>query len=177
MAFAPPSPWVARSVLGGVVMAKTLLPDDLWALIEPLLPQANPRRFRYPGRKPIGNRQALTGILFVLKTGIPGEDLPVEMGCGWRTPTSPGDDRRRPCLRFGAAPRGVAPARYGAEVGQAADGAWQWFGSGPLGGGANYLLVAWLPQVALRDREDQRDEVRLLRSRLGPHLLPVLGDP
>lgn len=63
-------------------MAKPLLPDDLWALIEPLLPQAKPRRFRYPGRKPIGNRQALTGILFVLKTGIPGEDLPVEMGCG-----------------------------------------------------------------------------------------------
>src|SRR6266511_2909289 len=82
MAFAPPSPWVARSVLGGVVMAKPLLPDDLWALIEPLLPQAKPRRFRYPGRKPIGDRQALTGILFVLKTGIPWEDLPVEMGCG-----------------------------------------------------------------------------------------------
>jgi transposase len=41
-----------------------------------------PRRFRHPGRKPIGNRQALTGILFVLKTGIPWEDLPLEMGCG-----------------------------------------------------------------------------------------------
>jgi transposase len=38
--------------------------------------------FRYPGRKPVGDRQALTGILFVLKTGIPWEDLPVEMGCG-----------------------------------------------------------------------------------------------
>jgi transposase len=63
-------------------MAKPLLPDELWALIEPLLPPAKPRRFRYPGRKPIGDRQALTGILFVLKTGIPWEDLPVEMGCG-----------------------------------------------------------------------------------------------
>ena len=28
------------------------------------------------------DRQALTGILFVLKTGIPWEDLPQEMGCG-----------------------------------------------------------------------------------------------
>ena len=63
-------------------MAKPLLPDALWAIIEHLLPAPKPRRYRYPGRKPIGDRQALTGILFVLKTGIPWEDLPVEMGCG-----------------------------------------------------------------------------------------------
>jgi transposase len=30
----------------------------------------------------VGNREALTGILFVLKTGIAWEDLPKEMGCG-----------------------------------------------------------------------------------------------
>jgi transposase len=30
----------------------------------------------------VGNREALTGILFVLKTGIPWEYLPMEMGCG-----------------------------------------------------------------------------------------------
>ena len=47
-----------------------------------LLPPPKLRRFRYPGRKPVGDRQALTGILFVLKTGIPWEDLPIEMGCG-----------------------------------------------------------------------------------------------
>src|SRR5215831_8258371 len=41
-----------------------------------------PMNFRYPGRKPVDDRKALTGILFVLKTGIPWEDLPVEMGCG-----------------------------------------------------------------------------------------------
>src|SRR6266498_5793798 len=63
-------------------MAKPLLPDELWELVRPLLPAPKPRRFRYPGRKPIGDRQALTGILFVLKTGIPWEDLPQEMGCG-----------------------------------------------------------------------------------------------
>ena len=63
-------------------MAKPLLPDDLWALIEPLLPPPKPRRFRYPGRKPITHRQALTGILFVLKTGIAWEDLPAELGLG-----------------------------------------------------------------------------------------------
>jgi transposase len=63
-------------------MAKPLLPDELWKRIEPLLPPPKPRRFRYPGRKPIDNRKALIGILFVLKTGINWEDLPQEMGCG-----------------------------------------------------------------------------------------------
>ena len=63
-------------------MAKPLVDDALWAIIEPLLPEAKPRRFRYPGRKPVDNRRALTGILFVLKTGIGWEDLPQEMGCG-----------------------------------------------------------------------------------------------
>ena len=63
-------------------MAKPLLPDELWKRIEPLLPPPKPRRFRYPGRKPIDNRRALIGILFVLKTGIHWEDLPQELGCG-----------------------------------------------------------------------------------------------
>ncbi len=63
-------------------MAKPLLDDELWNLLEPLLPAPKPRRARYPGRKPISNRQALTGILFVLKTGIPWEELPQELGCG-----------------------------------------------------------------------------------------------
>jgi len=62
-------------------MAKPLVPDDLWELIEPALPPRKPRRFRFPGRKPVDDRVALTGILFVLKTGIPWEDFPVEMGC------------------------------------------------------------------------------------------------
>jgi transposase len=63
-------------------MAKPLLPDDLWALLEPHLPPDPPRRFRFPGRKRVSNRACMTGILFVLKTGIPWEDLPQEMGCG-----------------------------------------------------------------------------------------------
>jgi transposase len=63
-------------------MAKPLVPDQLWEILQPLLPPPKPRRFRYPGRKPLDDRKALTGILFVLKTGIPWEDLPAEMGCG-----------------------------------------------------------------------------------------------
>lgn len=63
-------------------MARQILDDGLWELIEPLLPRPKPRRFRYPGRKPVDRRAALTGILFVLRTGIPWEHLPLEMGCG-----------------------------------------------------------------------------------------------
>lgn len=63
-------------------MARAILDDDLWAMIGPLLPPPKPRRFRHPGRRPITHRQALTGILFVLRTGIPWEMLPREMGCG-----------------------------------------------------------------------------------------------
>jgi transposase len=58
-----------------------LLPDELWGIIEPLLPPL-PSPGPKGGRPPITNRQALTGILFVLKTGLPWEDLPAEMGCG-----------------------------------------------------------------------------------------------
>jgi transposase len=63
-------------------MAKPILDDELWSIIEPLLPAPKPRRFRYPGRKPVTHRQALSGILFILKTGLPWNMLPVEMGCG-----------------------------------------------------------------------------------------------
>ena len=63
-------------------MAKPILDESLWQLVEPVLPPPKPRRKKYPGRKPISNRQALTGILFVLKTGIPWEYLPQELGCG-----------------------------------------------------------------------------------------------
>jgi transposase len=63
-------------------MAKPLVTDELWDIVQPLLPPAKPRRKRYPGRKPIDDRKALTGILFILKTGTAWEDLPAELGCG-----------------------------------------------------------------------------------------------
>jgi transposase len=63
-------------------MAKPILDDALWEFIAPFLPPPKQRRFRYPGRRPLDDRAVLTGILFVLKTGIPWEDLPQEMGCG-----------------------------------------------------------------------------------------------
>jgi transposase len=65
-----------------------IVPDELWERIEPLLP-AVPRRADHPGRKRLDNRKVLSGILFVLYTGIPWEFLPQELGfgsgmTGWR---------------------------------------------------------------------------------------------
>lgn len=65
-----------------MLMAQMLLDDALWAWIQPLLPRPKKRRFRFPGRKPLEDRALLTGILFVLRSGIPWEMLPQEMGCG-----------------------------------------------------------------------------------------------
>src|SRR5207244_2895342 len=62
--------------------AEPLVSDALWARIEPLLPAPRRRRFRHPRRKPMERRKVLTGIIFVLKTGIPWEELPQELGCG-----------------------------------------------------------------------------------------------
>jgi len=61
-------------------MPKVLVSDELWEQIEPLLPPEPPKP--KGGRPRIPDRQALTGILFVLKPGIPWEYLAQEMGCG-----------------------------------------------------------------------------------------------
>ncbi|WP_435869690.1 IS5 family transposase [Actinoplanes xinjiangensis] len=53
--------------------------DELWKLIEPVLP---PWPEKAPGPKPIPDRLCLQGILFVLYTGVGWEDLPQELGFG-----------------------------------------------------------------------------------------------
>jgi len=61
-------------------MAAPLVPDELWELIKPHLPGHTAPV--WGGRPPVPDRKALTGIIFVLKSGIPWEMLPREMGCG-----------------------------------------------------------------------------------------------
>jgi transposase len=73
--------------LGWVI--EELVPDGLWEPVAPLLPPPKPRRYRYPGRRPIDDRAALAGIVFVLKTGITWNRLPTALvGCSgvtcWR---------------------------------------------------------------------------------------------
>ncbi len=70
-------------------VTEELVPDRLWERIAPLLPPPKPRRHRYPGRRPIDDRAALAGIVFVLKTGITWNQLPTALvGCSgvtcWR---------------------------------------------------------------------------------------------
>src|SRR5690606_1738832 len=64
-------------------MASRLLSDDLWNEIEPFFPtyEFSPRG----GRPPAESRTVFTCILFVLKTGIAWEDLPLELGCSYKT--------------------------------------------------------------------------------------------
>jgi transposase len=62
-------------------MPPSLVNDELWQLIEPLRPP-QPRRYRYPGRRRLDDRQVLNGILFVLTTGIAWQRLPQELGFG-----------------------------------------------------------------------------------------------
>ncbi|WP_406364849.1 IS5 family transposase [Streptomyces sp. NBC_01546] len=57
-----------------------IVSDELWSLIEPLLPAPAPKQVE--GRPRVPDRQALCGILFVLHTGIQWEYLPQELGFG-----------------------------------------------------------------------------------------------
>ena len=61
-------------------MSASLLPHALWSLIQPLLAPQRPRP--KGGRPRLPDRACLTGILFVLRSGIPWEMLPQELGCG-----------------------------------------------------------------------------------------------
>ena len=117
-------------------MAKPLVSDELWAIIEPLLPSkpAHPK-----GGRPftVSDRAALAGIIFVLKTGIQWEYLPQEMGSGcgmtcwrrlrawqragvWRAaapgaPAAPGR-RRQDRLAPGQRRRGAGAGKGGGEA-------------------------------------------------------------
>ena len=62
-------------------MPEPLVPDELWEAVAPLLPRHKARPGKR-GRPPVGDRAALTGIVFVLLSGIPWWMLPAEMGCG-----------------------------------------------------------------------------------------------
>src|SRR6266540_7174243 len=59
---------------------ETLVPEQLWQAVQPLLPAPAPR---YGGRPRVDDRAALAGIVYQLRTGVPWRLLPVrELGCG-----------------------------------------------------------------------------------------------
>ena len=61
-------------------MARYIIPEEVWQRVQAHFPQRPPRL--KGGRPVVADRDVLTGILFVLKTGIAWDDLPAEMGCG-----------------------------------------------------------------------------------------------
>lgn len=61
-------------------MANELVSDELWSKVQPLLPRT--RRYPKGGRPRVDDRAVFTGIVFVLRTGLPWRYLPREMGCG-----------------------------------------------------------------------------------------------
>src|SRR6266487_749146 len=154
-------------------MARPLVSDELWELIEPLIPKV-PRRHRFPGRKRIDDRKVLTGILFVLRTGIPWEYLQQEMGCGsgvtcWR--------RLRECGVAAEDPLGDDHGRHGFRPGGV---------KGEMGDRFDELLLAVpvllgvveveyeLVGVAARGERSDGDEAALLGRKVGA--LPDLAE-
>ena len=69
-----------NTIVGPCSMAKELVPDELWMLIDSLLPSEPPKP--NGGRPRVPDRAALAGIIYVLKSGIPWGMLPKELGFG-----------------------------------------------------------------------------------------------
>jgi transposase len=61
-------------------MNAPLVTDDLWKVMEPLLPTEPPKP--KGGRRRVPDYVALAGLVFVLRTGCPWRLLPIELGCG-----------------------------------------------------------------------------------------------
>lgn len=59
-----------------------LVPDELWEIVEPLLPPA-PHRPRGGRPRSVPDRNCLAGIIYMTRASIPWELLPAtELGCG-----------------------------------------------------------------------------------------------
>ena len=57
-----------------------LVNDELWDAVRPLLPTHPPSP--KGGRPRVGDRECLTGLMFLLRAGLAWRFLPLELGCG-----------------------------------------------------------------------------------------------
>ena len=71
---------LAAGLEDSFLMHETLVSDELWEIIEPLLPPDPPKE--KGGRPRIPNRKVFAGIVYVLKSGVPRRMLPKEIGGG-----------------------------------------------------------------------------------------------
>ena len=63
-------------------VSQRLVNDQLWELLEPLIPPPPPAKIGRTGRPRVDDRAALEGILFVAEHGIAWKKLPTELGSG-----------------------------------------------------------------------------------------------
>ena len=61
-------------------MAFTLVPDELWDEVKELIPPEAPKP--KGGRPRVPDRDCLRGIVYVLRTGMAWNMIPLELGCG-----------------------------------------------------------------------------------------------
>jgi transposase len=62
------------------IRSDALVTDEIWAALEPMLP--NEGTGSKGGRPRLPNREALAGILYVLRADVSWMRLPAEVGCG-----------------------------------------------------------------------------------------------
>ncbi|CAB3775124.1 IS5 family transposase ISBugl2 [Paraburkholderia humisilvae] len=63
-------------------MQAPIIDDELWTLIEQLLPKPKRRDNESRGRPRVSDRAAFNGVPFVLHTGMRWNHLPVALGFG-----------------------------------------------------------------------------------------------
>ena len=56
------------------------VPDDLWAIVAPLVPAEKPKP--YGGRPPLAARRVLAGVVYRLRTGCQWKAIPRRFGSG-----------------------------------------------------------------------------------------------
>ncbi len=60
-------------------LSKRLVPDELWGLVEPLLPEFSPRK-QGGGTTPVSQRAVFTAVVCVLTSGCAWRMLPPSFG-------------------------------------------------------------------------------------------------
>ena len=63
-------------------IARQPVSKELWQQLQPLIPEFIPSTKGGARKLGVSNKAALNGILYVLQTGIPWEDLPQALGYG-----------------------------------------------------------------------------------------------
>jgi transposase len=65
-------------------LSKRLVPDELWGVVQPLIPTFRPRP-QGGGTAPLDDRAVFTAIVYVLTSGCSWRDLPPSFGVPFQT--------------------------------------------------------------------------------------------